>query len=87
MDRSIRNPLAFAKTNILGTIVLINAFKELWKNNWTDKRFYHVSTDEVYGSLGKDALFTEQTPYDPRSLYAASKASSDHFIRAYGEIL
>ena len=85
MDRSIRNPLAFAKTNILGTIVLINAFKELWKNNWTDKRFYHVSTDEVYGSLGKDALFTEQTPYDPRSPYAASKASSDHFIRAYGE--
>ena len=85
VDRSIRNPLAFAKTNILGTIVLINAFKELWKNNWTDKRFYHVSTDEVYGSLGKDALFTEQTPYDPRSPYAASKASSDHFIRAYGE--
>ena len=85
VDRSIRNPLAFAKTNILGTMVLLNAFKELWKNNWTDKRFYHVSTDEVYGTLGETGLFEETTPYDPNSPYSASKASSDHFVRAYGE--
>ena len=85
VDRSITDPLAFAKTNILGTMVLLNAFKELWKNNWTNKIFYHVSTDEVYGSLGESGLFKETTPYDPNSPYSASKASSDHFVRAYGE--
>lgn len=85
VDRSIANPLAFAKTNILGTIILLNAFKKLWKDNWDDKLFYHVSTDEVYGSLGESGLFTETTPYDPNSPYSASKASSDHFVRAYGE--
>jgi len=85
VDRSITDPLAFAKTNILGTIVLLNAFKNLWKKNWIDKLFYHVSTDEVYGSLGKSGLFKETTPYDPNSPYSASKASSDHFVRAYGE--
>ena len=85
VDRSIDSPLAFAKTNILGTMVLLNAFKKIWKNNWTDKVFYHVSTDEVYGSLGKTGVFKETTPYDPNSPYSASKASSDHFVRAYGE--
>ncbi len=85
VDRSIDSPLAFAKTNILGTMVLLNAFKKIWKNNWTDKVFYHVSTDEVYGSLGKKGFFKETTPYDPNSPYSASKASSDHFVRAYGE--
>ncbi|CAG2534653.1 6-dehydratase [Maribacter dokdonensis] len=85
VDRSIKDPLAFAKTNILGTMVLLNAFKNLWQENWIGKRFYHVSTDEVYGSLGKAGLFTETTAYDPNSPYSASKASSDHFVRAYGE--
>jgi dTDP-glucose 4,6-dehydratase len=85
VDRSISEPLAFAKTNILGTMVLLNSFKSLWKDNWKDKLFYHVSTDEVYGTLGKEGLFTETTPYDPNSPYSASKASSDHFVRAYGE--
>lgn len=85
VDRSIKNPLTFAKTNILGTVVLLNAFKKVWQNNWTNKRFYHISTDEVYGSLGKSGLFQETTPYDPNSPYSASKASSDHFVRAYGE--
>ncbi|MBS3993654.1 MAG: dTDP-glucose 4,6-dehydratase [Bacteroidetes bacterium] len=85
VDRSITDPLAFAKTNILGTMVLLNAFKKLWTNNWTGKRFYHISTDEVYGTLGETGLFTETTPYDPNSPYSASKASSDHFVRAYGE--
>jgi len=85
VDRSITDPLAFAKTNILGTMVLLNAFKNLWKDNWKDKLFYHVSTDEVYGSLGEKGLFTETTSYDPNSPYSASKASSDHFVRAYGE--
>ena len=85
VDRSITDPLSFAKTNILGTMVLLNAFKELWKNNWTNKRFYHISTDEVYGSLGESGLFEETTSYDPNSPYSASKASSDHFVRAYGE--
>ncbi|MBQ0768660.1 MAG: GDP-mannose 4,6-dehydratase, partial [Bizionia sp.] len=74
VDRSITDPLAFAKTNILGTMILLNAFKELWKNNWDGKRFYHVSTDEVYGSLGETGLFTETTSYDPNSPYSASKA-------------
>ncbi len=85
VDRSISDPLAFARTNILGTMVLLNAFKELWKNNWINKRFYHISTDEVYGSLSETGLFEETTPYDPNSPYSASKASSDHFVRAYGE--
>ena len=85
VDRSITDPLAFAKTNILGTMVLLNAFKNLWKNNFDGKRFYHISTDEVYGSLGATGLFTETTSYDPNSPYSASKASSDHFVRAYGE--
>ena len=85
VDRSISDPLAFARTNILGTVVLLNAFKELWKNNFVNKRFYHISTDEVYGSLGETGLFEETTPYDPNSPYSASKASSDHFVRAYGE--
>ena len=85
VDRSITDPLAFAKTNILGTMVLLNSFKNLWQNNWNDKLFYHVSTDEVYGTLGEAGLFTETTSYDPNSPYSASKASSDHFVRAYGE--
>ena len=85
VDRSITDPLAFAKTNILGTMILLNSFKKLWKDNWEDKLFYHVSTDEVYGSLGESGLFTETTSYDPNSPYSASKASSDHFVRAYGE--
>ena len=85
VDRSITDPLAFARTNILGTMVLLNAFKEWHKNNWAGKRFYHVSTDEVYGTLGESGLFEETTPYDPNSPYSASKASSDYFVRAYGE--
>lgn len=85
VDRSITDPLAFAKTNILGTMNLLNAFKTLWNDHWDGKRFYHVSTDEVYGTLGETGLFTETTPYDPNSPYSASKASSDHFVRAYGE--
>ena len=85
VDRSITDPLAFAKTNILGTMILLNAFRALWKDNWQGKRFYHISTDEVYGTLGKTGLFEETTPYDPNSPYSASKASSDHFVRAYGE--
>jgi len=85
VDRSIKNPLAFVKTNVIGTMVLLNAFKNLWKGNFEDKRFYHISTDEVYGTLGETGLFTETTAYDPNSPYSASKASSDHFVRAYGE--
>lgn len=85
VDRSITDPLAFAKTNILGTMNLLNAFKKHWQNNWKGKLFYHVSTDEVYGTLGKTGLFTETSSYDPNSPYSASKASSDHFVRAYGE--
>ena len=85
VDKSISKPLAFAKTNILGTMVLLNAFKNLWQDKWKDKLFYHVSTDEVYGTLGETGLFTETTSYDPNSPYSASKASSDHFVRAYGE--
>ena len=85
VDRSITDPLGFAKTNILGTMNLLNAFKNQWQNNWEGKLFYHVSTDEVYGTLGKTGLFTETTSYDPNSPYSASKASSDHFVRAYGE--
>jgi len=85
VDRSIENPLAFVKTNVIGTLNLLNAFKTLWKDNWNDKLFYHISTDEVYGTLGAEGLFTETTSYDPNSPYSASKASSDHFVRAYGE--
>ncbi|OEK06083.1 dTDP-glucose 4,6-dehydratase [Flavivirga aquatica] len=85
VDRSIKDPLAFVKTNVIGTMILLNAFKNFWKNDFSDKLFYHVSTDEVYGSLGERGLFTETTPYDPNSPYSASKASSDHFVRAYGE--
>lgn len=85
VDRSITNPLEFVMTNVIGTVNLLNASKELWKKNIEDKLFYHVSTDEVYGSLGETDLFTETTAYDPNSPYSASKASSDHFVRAYGE--
>lgn len=85
VDRSITDPLAFVKTNVIGTMNLLNAAKTIWKNNFDGKRFYHISTDEVYGSLGAEGLFTETTPYDPNSPYSASKASSDHFVRAYGE--
>lgn len=82
VDRSILDPLSFVKTNVLGTAVLLNAAKRTWKS-FEDKLFYHVSTDEVYGSLGDTGFFTEETPYDPRSPYSASKASSDHFVSAY----
>ncbi len=85
VDRSIEDPLAFVKTNVIGTMNLLNAAKNQWKGNFEGKRFYHISTDEVYGSLGSEGLFTEETPYDPNSPYSASKASSDHFVRAYGE--
>lgn len=85
VDRSIKDPLAFVKTNVIGTMILLNAFKKCWGHNFENKRFYHVSTDEVYGSLGETGLFTEKTAYDPNSPYSASKASSDHFVRAYGE--
>jgi dTDP-glucose 4,6-dehydratase len=85
VDRSITDPLAFVKTNVFGTMILLNAAKNLWKDNFEGKRFYHISTDEVYGSLGTEGLFTETTSYDPNSPYSASKASSDHFVRAYGE--
>jgi dTDP-glucose 4,6-dehydratase len=85
VDRSIEDPLAFVKTNVIGTMNLLNAAKKIWLGNFEGKRFYHVSTDEVYGSLGAEGLFTETTPYDPNSPYSASKASSDHFVRAYGE--
>lgn len=83
VDRSITDPMAFIKTNILGTVVLLNAAKKSWKDNLAGKLFYHISTDEVYGSLGDEGLFTEETSYDPRSPYSASKASSDHLVRAY----
>ncbi len=82
VDRSISNPTAFLETNVMGTLVLLNAAKAYWKS-FDNKLFYHVSTDEVYGSLGKEGMFTETTSYDPRSPYSASKASSDHIVRAY----
>lgn len=85
VDRSIEDPLAFVKTNVIGTMNLLNAAKKQWRENFEGKRFYHISTDEVYGSLGNEGLFTETTAYDPNSPYSASKASSDHFVRAYGE--
>lgn len=85
VDRSIEDPLSFVKTNVIGTMNLLNAARKIWKDNMDGKRFYHISTDEVYGSLGAEGLFTETTSYDPNSPYSASKASSDHFVRAYGE--
>ena len=85
VDRSINDPLLFIKTNIVGTTVLLNAFKTLWEHNWVDKLFYHISTDEVYGSLSAEGMFSESTPYSPNSPYSASKASSDHLVRAYGK--
>jgi len=83
VDRSITNPLEFVTTNVLGTVNLLNAAKTAWKDNMDRKKFYHVSTDEVFGSLDHGGFFTEETPYDPKSPYSASKASSDHFVRAY----
>ena len=83
VDRSITDPLAFVKTNVLGTTTLLQTAKEFWKGNFTNKLFYHISTDEVYGSLGDEGFFIEETSYDPRSPYSASKASSDHFVRAF----
>lgn len=84
VDRSIKNPLAFAQTNVMGTLTLLEAARSAWRGEWEGRRFYHISTDEVYGALELDGgLFTEQTPYAPHSPYSASKASSDHFVRAY----
>jgi dTDP-glucose 4,6-dehydratase len=83
VDRSITDPLAFIFTNVLGTVTLLNAAKKKWNTDYSNKKFYHISTDEVYGSLSNDGFFTEETAYDPRSPYSASKASSDHFVRAY----
>lgn len=83
VDRSIEDPLAFVNTNIVGTVTLLNAARKYWDGNYTGKRFYHISTDEVYGSLGESGFFTETTAYDPHSPYSASKASSDHLVRAY----
>ncbi|MBT3208043.1 MAG: dTDP-glucose 4,6-dehydratase [Bacteroidetes bacterium] len=83
VDRSISNPLEFIHTNIVGTVNLLNSARKVWMNNFENKRFYHVSTDEVYGSLGSEGFFVETTPYDPKSPYSASKASSDHLVRAY----
>jgi dTDP-glucose 4,6-dehydratase len=85
VDRSILSPLDFVYTNVIGTVNLLNAAKHYWKDNMNGKRFYHVSTDEVYGALGDTGFFTEKTAYAPNSPYSASKASSDHFVRAYGE--
>ena len=85
VDRSIKDPFAFAQTNIMGTLCLLQAAKEAWQSNWEGKRFHHVSTDEVYGSLhNPEEFFLETTSYDPQSPYSASKASSDHFVRAFG---
>ena len=83
VDRSISDPLAFVRTNVLGTTTLLQTAKECWKDDYSNKLFYHISTDEVYGSLGDEGFFTEETSYDPRSPYSASKASSDHFVRAF----
>jgi dTDP-glucose 4,6-dehydratase len=85
VDRSIVSPLDFVYTNVIGTVNLLNVAKENWKSNMDAHRFYHISTDEVYGTLGAEGLFTETTPYSPNSPYSASKASSDHFVRAYHE--
>jgi len=83
VDRSITDPLSFVRTNVLGTVSMLNTCKQQWETDLQGKLFYHVSTDEVYGSLGRDGFFTEETHYDPRSPYSASKASSDHFVMAY----
>jgi dTDP-glucose 4,6-dehydratase len=83
VDRSISDPLAFVTTNVIGTVNLLNSAKRLWADNMEGKLFYHISTDEVYGSLGDEGFFLEDTSYDPQSPYSASKASSDHFVRAY----
>ena len=83
VDRSITNPLSFIETNVIGTLNLLNAARSIWKGSANEHRFYHVSTDEVYGTLGETGFFTESTAYDPRSPYSASKASSDHLVRAY----
>lgn len=83
VDRSITNPIEFIEANVIGTANLLNAGKTAWKDEMESKRFYHISTDEVYGSLGEEGFFVETTPYDPRSPYSASKASSDHLVRAY----
>ena len=84
VDRSIKDPFIFARTNVMGTLSLLQAAKEQWNGNWEGKRFYHISTDEVYGALQFDGtLFTEETRYDPPAPYSAAKASSDHFVRAY----
>ena len=83
VDRSISNPNEFIHTNIVGTLNLLNASRNIWNNEFENKIFYHISTDEVYGSLGDEGFFLETTPYDPRSPYSASKASSDHIVRAY----
>ena len=83
VDRSITNPLEFVMTNVVGTVNLLNTARQAWKDRYNKTRFYHVSTDEVYGSLGETGMFTEETGYDPHSPYSASKAGSDHFVRAY----
>jgi len=85
VDRSIVSPLDFVYTNIIGTVNLLNTARKKWKEDYSKHLFYHISTDEVYGSLGDTGFFTEKTPYDPNSPYSASKASSDHFVRAYRE--
>ncbi len=84
VDRSISDPMAFINTNIIGTVNLLNSAKKSWASSFEDKRFYHISTDEVYGSLGEEGFFYETSPYDPKSPYSGSKASSDHLVRAYG---
>ncbi len=84
VDKSISSPTKFVETNVLGTVNLLNAYKNIWQSDFTNRLFYHVSTDEVFGTLGNTGLFNEKTPYKPRSPYSASKASSDHFVRAYG---
>jgi dTDP-glucose 4,6-dehydratase len=83
VDRSITSPIDFVMTNVVGTVNLLNAARQYWKGNYNSTRFYHISTDEVYGTLGNTGMFTEETSYDPHSPYSASKASSDHFVRAY----
>jgi dTDP-glucose 4,6-dehydratase len=85
VDRSIEDPFSFAQTNVMGTLSLLQSAKAFWNEEFTDKLFYHVSTDEVYGSLGEEGFFTEETAYDPHSPYSASKASSDHFVRAFAD--
>ncbi len=85
VDRSIEDPFSFARTNVIGTLSLLQVAKNYWKDNFNNKLFYHISTDEVYGSLDKNDMFTEHTKYDPHSPYSASKASSDHFVRSFGD--